>query len=154
MALRSNIPKISEYTFRYIDPTFTKRALDRKGGFVVGGENYGQGSSREHAALVPRYLGVKAVIAKFFARIHLANLVNFGILPLVFVKKQGYTDIVQGDLLRLDLEGLKNKLFIKNATQDLEIQVEICLSAPEKEIVKAGGKLAVIKAKHAKVEMH
>jgi aconitate hydratase len=154
MALRSNIPKISKYTFRYIDPTFTKRALDRKGGFVVGGENYGQGSSREHAALVPRYLGVKAVIAKSFARIHLANLVNFGILPLVFVKKQGYTNIVQGDLLRLDLEGLKNKLFIKNATQDLEIQVEICLSAPEKEIVKVGGKLAVIKAKHAKVEMH
>jgi len=154
MALRSNIPKISEYAFRHIDPTFTKRALDRKEGFVVGGENYGQGSSREHAALVPRYLGVKAVIAKSFARIHWANLVNFGILPLIFVKKQGYTNIVQGDLLKLDLEGLKNKIFIKNATQDLEIQVEICLSAPEKEIVKAGGKLAAIRAKHAKVEMH
>jgi aconitate hydratase len=94
------------------------------------------------------------VIAKSFARIHLANLVNFGILPLVFVKKQGYTNIVQGDLLKLDLEELKNKLFIKNATQDLEIQVEICLSAPEKEIVRAGGKLAAIRAKHAKVERH
>jgi aconitate hydratase len=150
MALRSNIPKISEYAFRYVDPTFTKRALDKKGGFIVGGENYGQGSSREHAALVPRYLGVKAVIAKSFARIHLANLVNFGILPLTFIKKQGYADVVQGDLLELDLEGLKkNTLCIKNAAQDSEIQVQIGLSISEKDIVKAGGKLAVIRAKQA-----
>jgi aconitate hydratase len=155
MALRSNIPKISEYAFRYVDPTFTKRALDKKGGFIVGGENYGQGSSREHAALVPRYLGVKAVIAKSFARIHLANLVNFGILPLTFIKKQGYADVVQGDLLELDLEGLKkNNLCIKNATQDSEIQVQIGLSVPEKDIVKAGGKLAAIRAKQAKVDLH
>ncbi len=155
MALRSNIPKISEYAFRYVDPTFTKRALDKKGGFIVGGENYGQGSSREHAALVPRYLGVKAVIAKSFARIHVANLVNFGILPLTFIKKQGYADVVQGDLLELDLEGLKkNDLGIKNAAQNSEIQVEICLSVPEKDIVKAGGKLAVIRAKQAKIDLH
>jgi aconitate hydratase len=154
-ALRSNIPKISEYAFRYVDPTFTKRALDKKGGFIVGGENYGQGSSREHAALVPRYLGVKAVIAKSFARIHLANLVNFGILPLTFIKKQGYADVVQGDLLELDLEGLKkNNLGIKNAAQNSEIQVEICLSVPEKDIMKAGGKLAVIKAKQTKIDLH
>jgi aconitate hydratase len=155
MALRSNIPKISEYAFRYVDPTFTKRALDKKGGFIVGGENYGQGSSREHAALVPRYLGVKAVIAKSFARIHLANLVNFGILPLTFIKKQGYADVVQGDLLELDLEGLKkNTLCIKNAAQDSEIQVQIGLSISEKDIVKAGGKLAVIRAKQAKIDLH
>jgi aconitate hydratase len=95
------------------------------------------------------------VIAKSFARIHLANLVNFGILPLTFIKKQGYADVVQGDLLELDLEGLKkNNLGIKNAAQNSEIQVEICLSVPEKDIMKAGGKLAVIKAKQTKIDLH
>jgi predicted aconitate hydratase len=155
MALRSNIPKISEYAFRYIDPTFTKRALDKRGGFIVGGENYGQGSSREHAALAPRYLGVKAVIAESFARIHLANLVNFGILPLIFMKEKSYADVAQGDLLELDIGGLeKNSLRIRNVTECSEIQVEICLSIPEMDIVRAGGKLAAIRAKQAKVDMH
>jgi aconitate hydratase len=152
MALRSNIPKISEYAFRYIDQEFAKRALDKKGGFIVGGENYGQGSSREHAALIPRYLGIKAVISKSFARIHLANLVNFGILPLTFARQQGYEDVAQGDLLEVDPEDLrKGTLSLKNATQDLSIQVEVCLSDAKKEIVKAGGKLAAIRALQAKV---
>lgn len=151
MALRSNIPKISEYTFWYIDQTFADRALKKKGGFIVGGENYGQGSSREHAALAPKYLGVKAVIAKSFARIHLANLVNFGILPLTFAKKQDYSNIEQGDFLELNLEGLKkNALCVKNVTKNLDLQVEVDLSALEKVLIRVGGKLAAIKAKQAK----
>ena len=86
LPFRSNIPAMSAYVFGTVDPTFPERAREAGGGFVIGGENYGQGSSREHAALVPMYLGIKAVIAKSFARIHHANLVNFGILPLTFVE--------------------------------------------------------------------
>jgi aconitate hydratase len=147
MSLRSNIPEISKHTFRYVDPGFADRALKKGGGFIVGGENYGQGSSREHAALAPKYLGVKAVIAKSFARIHLANLVNFGIVPLTFVDKQGYAGVAQGDTLELDVEGLKRNLFVKNATKSLDVQVELDLSDREKTMLKAGGKLAAIKAK-------
>ncbi len=93
LPLRSNIPAISRYVFEIIDPDFPKRARKKKGGFIVGGENYGQGSSREHAALAPRYLGVKAVIVKSFARIHLANLINFGIVPLTFENPADYDKI-------------------------------------------------------------
>jgi aconitate hydratase len=80
-----NIPAISEYVFVRVDPQFPKRAKESGGGIIVAGSNYGQGSSREHAALAPMYLGVKAVIAKSFARIHRANLINYGIVPLTFV---------------------------------------------------------------------
>ena len=97
LPLRSNIPAISEYVFERIDPTFPARARAAGGGFIVGGSNYGQGSSREHAALAPMYLGVKAVIAKSFARIHLANLINFGILPLTFAVEADYESVRQGD---------------------------------------------------------
>src|SRR3990170_4592101 len=107
MSLRSNIPEISKNTFRHIDATFAERALKAEGGFIIGGENYGQGSSREHAALAPKFLGVKAVIAKSFARIHLSNLINFGIVPLTFTDKQNYKSIAQGDTLELDTRGLK-----------------------------------------------
>ena len=147
MSLRSNIPEISKYIFVHIDKTFACRALEKGGGFIVGGENYGQGSSREHAALAPKYLGVKAIIAKSFARIHMANLVNFGILPLTFANKQDYLNIVQGDLLDLDIKELSENLCIKNLTKDTTIKVTLCLSDLEKIIVKAGGKLAAIKAK-------
>ena len=149
MSLRSNIPEISKHTFRYVDPSFADRALKKGGGFVVGGENYGQGSSREHAALAPKYLGVKAVIAKSFARIHLANLVNFGIAPLTFVKAKDYAEVAQGDLLELDVKGLRRNLCVKNVTKDAEIQVELDLSDREKGWLKSGGKLAAIRAKHA-----
>jgi aconitate hydratase len=149
MSLRSNIPEISKHTFRYVDPSFADRALKKGGGFIVGGENYGQGSSREHAALAPKYLGVKAVIAKSFARIHLANLVNFGIAPLTFVEAKDYAGVAQGDLLELDVKGLKRNLCVRNVTKDLEIQVELDLSEREKGWLKSGGKLAAIKAKHA-----
>jgi len=150
MSLRSNIPEISKHVFRYVDSSFADRALAKGGGFVVGGENYGQGSSREHAALAPKYLGVKAVIAKSFARIHLANLVNFGIVPLTFVDKQDYAGVAQGDMLELDVKGLKRNLCVKNVTKVAEFRVELDLSDREKGILKAGGKLAAIKAKQTK----
>jgi aconitate hydratase len=150
MSLRSNIPEISKYTFRYVDSGFAERALKKGGGFIVGGENYGQGSSREHAALAPKYLGVKAVIVKSFARIHLANLVNFGIVPLTFVDKQDYSEVAQGDVLELDVKGLKKNLCVKNVTKGAELKVELSISDREKGVLKAGGKLAAIKAKQAK----
>ncbi len=103
LPLRSNIPAISEYVFSAIDPQFSSRALETKekgeGVFIVGGENYGQGSSREHAALAPRYLGVRAKLAKSFARIHKANLINFGILPVIFADPADYDRIQAGDRL-------------------------------------------------------
>jgi len=150
MALRSNIPEISKHAFRYVDPSFADRALAKGGGFIVGGENYGQGSSREHAALTPKYLGVKAVIAKSFARIHLANLVNFGIVPLTFMDKQDYSNVAQGDMLELGVKGLKRNLCVKNVTKGAEIKVELDLSDREKGMLKSGGKLAAIKAKQVK----
>jgi aconitate hydratase len=150
MSLRSNIPEISRYTFRYVDVEFVDRALEKGGGFIVGGENYGQGSSREHAALAPKYLGVKAVIAKSFARIHLANLVNFGIVPLTFMDKQDYSNVAQGDMLELDVKRLKRNLCVKNVTKGAEITVNLDLSDREKGMLKAGGKLAAIKAKQMK----
>jgi len=150
MSLRSNIPEISKHVFRYVDSSFADRALKKGGGFIVGGENYGQGSSREHAALAPKYLGVKAVIAKSFARIHLANLVNFGIVPLAFVDKQDYAGVAQGDTLELEVKGLRRNLCVKNVTKGSEIQVELDLSDREKSMLKAGGKLAAVKAKRMK----
>lgn len=102
LPLRSNIPAISEYVFFDVDDAFADRARATKGGMVVGGQNYGQGSSREHAALAPMYLGVKALLCKSFARIHCANLVNFGILPLTFVDETDYDKISQGDVLAIN----------------------------------------------------
>ena len=147
MSLRSNIPEISKYIFIHIDKTFACRALEKGGGFIVGGENYGQGSSREHAALAPKYLGVKAIVAKSFARIHMANLVNFGILPLTFANKKDYLDTSQGDVLDLDIRELSEHLYIKNLTKGTTIDVTLSLSDLEKSLIKAGGKLAAIKAK-------
>jgi aconitate hydratase len=147
MSLRSNIPAISNYTFCHVDKTFAGRALQKCGGFIVGGENYGQGSSREHAALAPKYLGVKAIIAKSFARIHMANLVNFGILPLTFADKKDYDAIVIGDALEFEVENLKEHLVVVNKTKGTKIKVNLNLSKVEKAQVIAGGKLALIKAK-------
>jgi aconitate hydratase len=147
MSLRSNIPEISKYTFCRVDKTFASRTHEKNGGFIVGGENYGQGSSREHAALAPKYLGVKAVIAKSFARIHAANLVNFGIIPLTFIDKQDYFGIAQGDELYLDVKDLDKHLLLKDLTKRTKIETVLSLSELEKGVVKAGGKLAAIKAK-------
>jgi aconitate hydratase len=150
LSLRSNIPEISKHVFRHVDPSFAGRAMKKRGGFIVGGENYGQGSSREHAALAPKYLGVKALIVKSFARIHLANLVNFGIVPLTFADKKDYTSIAQNDVLEFDFKDLKESLSVKNVTKGVALRVELSLSDREKRVIKAGGKLAAIKAKQGK----
>ncbi|HEY8345119.1 MAG TPA: aconitase family protein, partial [Bacillota bacterium] len=150
LPLRSNIPAISEYVFSGIDPTFATRAKTAGGGLIIGGENYGQGSSREHAALAPMYLGVKAVIARSFARIHRSNLINFGILPLVFTAPQDYLGLNQDDLLRMvDIhQGLeKGELVVENITQNNSFTVRIQLTAREKEILRAGGLLNYTKQK-------
>jgi aconitate hydratase len=145
LPLRSNIPAISKYVFESIDPTFSERALKEKGGFIVAGENYGQGSSREHAALAPMYLGVKAVIAKSFARIHFANLVNFGILPLTFDNIADYDKIEQGDLLEAQniLRELDEKKPIKfiNKTKKEEYIFKYNLTDRQINIIKEGGLL-------------
>jgi ubiquinone/menaquinone biosynthesis C-methylase UbiE/3-isopropylmalate dehydratase small subunit len=150
LPLRSNIPAISEYVFEKIDPSFASRAKAQGGGFVVGGSNYGQGSSREHAALAPMYLGVRGLLTKSFARIHRDNLINFGILPMIFVKPEDYDDIAQGDELRLDgakraLESGEEVLTVKNLTKDHEYEVRHNLTPRQAKIVLAGGLLNFIR---------
>src|SRR5512143_1867364 len=147
LPLRSNLPKISEHVFEAVDPDFPKRAKEMGGGFVVGGENYGQGSSREHAALAPMYLGVKAVIVKSFARIHLANLVNFGILPLTFKNPEDYDKVEECDTLTLDITNvMKPKL--TNETKGVKIAVVPQLfSERDRELILAGGALNYASAK-------
>lgn len=108
LPLRSNIPRISEHLFERIDKTFYKRCVAAKGGVIVGGENYGQGSSREHAAIAPRYLGIRVKIAKSFARIHLTNLINYGIVPLTFKYPSDYGELSQGE--RISFEGLRRAI--------------------------------------------
>ena len=139
---RSNIPKISEFCFSVVDETFAARAKEAGKGFIVGGSNYGQGSSREHAALAPLYLGIKAVIAKSFARIHAANLVNAGILPLIFENPDDYDEIEQGDVLRLDgvRAALEDDRIILHAG-DKNIPLRIELAERQKEVLLAGGLL-------------
>ena len=147
LPLRSNIPEMSKYVFEAVDPEFPARALDKRGGFILGGENYGQGSSREHAALAPKYLGVKAVIVKSFARIHLANLINFGIVPLTFKDPADYESIDQGDTLEVAIGGLRGDVRLRNQTNGSEIELTHSLSTLDAEILKAGGKLPWVKAK-------
>lgn len=148
LPLRSNVPAISQYVFESVDPTFPKRAKEAGGGFIVGGSNYGQGSSREHAALAPMYLGVKAVIVKGFARIHLANLINFGILPLTFANEGDYEKIDRDDQLEFRTEGLDSgSLVLKNLTKKIDIPVKHSLTARDLEIVRAGGTLAYVKSR-------
>ena len=145
LPLRSNIPAISEYLFKRIDASFAKRTKQLGGGFIVGGENYGQGSSREHAALAPMYLGIKAILTKSYARIHRSNLINFGVLPLTFKDPEEFLRIQQGDRLRIThLQiGLQegNLLKIENVTQQRVFEVSHGLNSREREILLAGGLL-------------
>lgn len=147
---RSNIPYLSDYCLTPVDPDFPARAKAEGGGMLVAGVNYGQGSSREHAALVPLYLGIKAVIAKSFARIHAANLINSGILPLVFVQESDYDTIDQGDQLVIENapEQIKagDVLVIKNKTKGLDYRVALNTSPRFKDILIAGGLLNYTKA--------
>lgn len=141
---RSNIPYLSNYCFSTIDEGFPKRAIDNKGGFIVGGDNYGQGSSREHAALAPLYLGIKGVLVKSFARIHKANLINSGIIPMVFESNEDYDIINLDDKIEVcDIhEGLKEgRVKIINHSKNESFYAKVELSPKEVEVVKAGGKL-------------
>lgn len=150
LPLRSNIPEISKYVFEIVDPDFSKRALEKNGGFIIGGENYGQGSSREHAALAPKYLGVKAVVVKSFARIHLANLINFGIVPLTFKNVDDYDEISLKDDLEIIINDLNNQnknIILKNKTNNKEYGLTHTLSPLDAQILKTGGKLPWIKTK-------
>ncbi len=145
LPLRSNIPAISRYVFNSVDPEFAERALASGGGVIVGGLNYGQGSSREHAALAPMYLGVKAVVAKSFARIHRANLINFGILPLTFEDEAAYESLQQGEILQLAgiIQGLQSggALSVINKTRNQELKLIHNLSPREAAVILAGGLL-------------
>jgi aconitate hydratase len=142
---RSNIPKLSESCFTRCDESFPARAKAAGKGFIVGGSNYGQGSSREHAALVPLYLGIKAVAAKSFARIHMANLVNAGILPLIFREPLDYDKILQGDELELcnlrDTVGTGGDFILKDKTNGAEIHLYCDISQRQKDMLLAGGLL-------------
>jgi aconitate hydratase len=146
LPLRSNVPEISKHLFNKVDPQFYKRAIKSYGGIIVGGENYGQGSSREHAALSPRYLGIQAVLAKSFARIHESNLLNFGIAPLIFGKKSDFDLIRQDDVLCIDFSNLDD-IKMENLNTGQMIQVYHNLTGRGLEILKKGGKLAYIKSR-------
>ena len=144
LPFRSNIPKLSQHCFETIIPDFKERAEKNNGGIIVGGDNYGQGSSREHAALLPLYLGIKAVIAKSFARIHKANLINSGIIPLEFEDQSDYDGIDEYDELQLaDVENSleKGEFIVKNLTKNNEFKAKFNGSARELKILKYGGYL-------------
>lgn len=147
---RSNIPYLSGFCFSTVDETFPERAKENGGGFIVGGENYGQGSSREHAALAPLYLGIKGVIVKSFARIHKANLINSGIIPMEFVDTSDYDKIDLMDELKID--NIKDKLSdgiltVENVTKGYSFDVKVEVSEKDVEVLKAGGKLNYTKHK-------
>jgi aconitate hydratase len=151
LPLRSNIPAISEYVFAWVDPDFVKRAKEKNGGFIVSGVNYGQGSSREHAALAPMYLGVKAVLAKSFSRIHKSNLINFGIVPLEFANSSDYQKINVGSKIKID----KVIQTLKGEAQTVQVQVDnrpvefrLTLTRRLRDILIAGGLLNYTKTKH------
>ena len=142
---RSNVPKLSEFCFTVCDPDFPERAKSEGGGIILGGQNYGQGSSREHAALVPLYLGVKAVIAKSFARIHVANLINFGIVPMTLKNPDDYDKLTQGDTL--EIKGFAKAIRGENEAVLLDLttgeEIQLCLNFTERQraILLDGGML-------------
>ena len=145
---RSNIPHLSQFCFGVCDKTFPERAKRLGESIIIGGSNYGQGSSREHAALVPMYLGVRVVITKSFARIHVANLINSGIMPLTFKNADDYDKINQGDKLSLSnvFDGMdKGVITLKNETNGAEIELVCEFTDRQKKILKAGGLLAYTK---------
>jgi aconitate hydratase len=149
LPFRSNIPYLAEFCFNTVDTEFPTRAKENNGGFIIAGGNYGQGSSREHAALAPLYLGVRAVIAKSFARIHKANLINNGIIPIDFKNEADYDSINLLDELKM--EGIQNALetgvvTVKNLTQGTEFEAVVELTEKEIEVIRAGGRLNYVKS--------
>lgn len=153
LPLRSNIPEISKYAYYVIDKEFydkAKKSQEEHGGhIVIGGENYAQGSSREHAALAPRFLGQKAVFAKSYARIGWQNLINFGIIPFEFVNAEDYDDLEQGDVIALfnlrELIGQKKKVVAKNTTKNKDIPLTYNISDRQVEVLLAGGVINYLK---------
>jgi aconitate hydratase len=149
LSLRSNVPAISEYMFSGVDQGFVKRAKEWGGGFIVGGANYGQGSSRDHAALAPLYLGVKAIFAKSYARIHYSNLINLGIMPLTFAQASDYEILEMGD--ELEMVGVQKalrageKLTVKNLTKNTTFLVTYAFTKRQVEIMLAGGLLNYVR---------
>ncbi|MDU4911450.1 aconitate hydratase [Clostridium baratii] len=148
LPFRSNIPYLSEFCFNTVDSEFPKRAKENGGGIIVAGSNYGQGSSREHAALAPLYLGIKGVIAKSFARIHKANLINNGIVPLEFINEDDYEDIdLMDEIIINDIKDalVKGEVKAINATKESEYNLKADLTEKEIEVIKAGGRLNYLK---------
>ena len=152
---RSNIPEISKFVFERVDKTYYEQALKcrEQGHVIVAGENYGQGSSREHAALAPRFLGLRVVIAKSFARIHWQNLINFGILPLTFINPQGWGDIVEGDTLRVPevRKAIRNasEVEVVNESKGTTFLTQHTLSQRQVEMVLAGGLINLFRKQHS-----
>ena len=148
LPFRSNIPYLADFCFNTVDTEFPRRAKENNGGFIIAGNNYGQGSSREHAALAPLYLGVKAVIAKSFARIHKANLINNGIIPIEFENEANYDDLNNlDDLVMEKIQDALNKgiVKIKNVTKGTEFNALLQLTEKEIEVIKCGGRLNYVK---------
>ena len=151
---RSKIPEISKFTFAQVDETYYERAMkfQQSGSFVVGGRNYGQGSSREHAAIAPRYLGVKAVIAESFARIHWQNLINFGILPLTFINPKDWAKVAQGDVLALPGVREKiqhgNRLDLANQTKNETHALAHTMTRRQVEMIMAGGLINLMRKRN------
>jgi aconitate hydratase len=144
---RSNIPYLSEYCFSLVDKDFPKKAKENNGGMIVAGKNYGQGSSREHAALAPLYLGIKAVLAKSFARIHKSNLINNGIIPLTFINEKDYNRIDEMDELVIEdmLNQVENKtVVVTNKTKNEKYQMDLSISPRQINMLKFGGLLNYI----------
>jgi aconitate hydratase len=151
LSLRSNVPAIAEYVFHLVDPGFVARAKAEGGGFIVAGHNYGQGSSREHAALAPSYLGVKAVIAKSFARIHRANLTNFGVLPLTLADEAEYDRLDPGDSLevpdaRAVVQNGESDIPVINVSKNRRFVTRIELSDRLRSLLVAGGLLNSVRS--------
>ena len=153
LPFRSNIPYLAEYCFNTVDEEFPSRAKENNGGIIIAGNNYGQGSSREHAALAPLYLGVRAVIAKSFARIHKANLINNGIIPMEFEAEVDYDKINLLDELQIiDIQSalINGKVIVKNLTNSTFFNAYINLTEKEIDVIKAGGRLNYVKIKNSK----
>ena len=142
---RSNVPKLSEFCFTVCDKEFPERAKAKGGGVILGGANYGQGSSREHAALVPLYLGIKAVAAKSFARIHAANLINFGIVPMTLQNPEDYENFAEGDALEIkdfaEAVAKATEATLLNKTNGKTAKLRLDLTERQRAILLAGGRL-------------
>jgi aconitate hydratase len=147
---RSNVPKLSEFCFTVCDEKLPERAKKEGGGIILGGANYGQGSSREHAALVPLYLGIKAVVAKSFARIHMANLINFGIVPMTLACEDDYGKLAEGDELVIEgfaeaVAGADSAVLV-DKTSGAKVLLNLTLTERQRAILSAGGLLNYTKA--------